>query len=251
MALSREEIERRVGAFERWHYAIDLAGVRTPIGDERLVNRHEQRRRHVLGALLDRCGGSLAGRRVLDLGCNAGFWSLSAIEAGCAAVLGIDARPLHVDQARLVFEAREVDPGRYAFRVGDALAIELDDEAPFDVVLCLGLLYHVADPLGLFDRLARWTGELLVVDTSLASGDGAAFELRREPPDDPRNTVGSGLVLRPTLAAVLTMADRHGMDPEVLEPDFTSWEGALDYREGRRRAVLCAPRRRAQGAQKR
>jgi ribosomal protein L11 methylase PrmA len=41
---------------------------------------------------------------VLDLGCNAGFWSLAAIDAGADLVVGIDGRQMHIDQANLVFE---------------------------------------------------------------------------------------------------------------------------------------------------
>ena len=38
----------------------------------------------------------LKGKRVLDLGCNAGFWSLNAAEAGADFVLGVDGRQIQV-----------------------------------------------------------------------------------------------------------------------------------------------------------
>lgn len=234
-------LEQRVARFERWHYAIDLGGgVRTPIHDERLVNRHEQRRRYFFEPLVELCGGSLEGLTVLDLGCNAGFWSLCAADAGCAHVLGIDARASHVQQAELVFEARGIDPARYAFRRMNVFDADLAGWGPFDVVLCLGLLYHVADPLGLFERLHGWSRDLLVIDTSLSPLDGAAFELCCESTDDPRNAVASELVLRPTEQAVSALAGACGFAVRTLEPRFDSYEGALDYRDGRRRAMLCA-----------
>ena len=52
-------------------------GIRTPIADWQRVNRQEQRRRYFLEPLLGLTGGSLQGRRVLDLGCSAGFWYTS------------------------------------------------------------------------------------------------------------------------------------------------------------------------------
>jgi len=52
-------------------------------------------------------GGSLKGKRVLDLGCNAGFWSLDALERGADFVLGLDGRRMHIDQANFVFEVKE------------------------------------------------------------------------------------------------------------------------------------------------
>src|SRR2546423_487545 len=75
------ELRERVEAFPRWHYQFDLGnGITTPIWKRDRINRHEQRRRYFFDALLRVTGGSLRGRRVLDLGCNAGFWSLNAIE---------------------------------------------------------------------------------------------------------------------------------------------------------------------------
>ncbi len=235
----RAGIAERVARFDRWHYAIDLGGVRTPILDERHINRHEQRRRYFFDPLVELCGGSLEGRRVLDLGCNAGFWALCAIEAGCEHVLGLDAREMHVEQAELVFEARGVDPERYEFRRADVFDVDLGD-APFDIVLCLGLLYHVSDPIGLVRRLGEWSRDLLVIDTSLSQAGGSAMELRRESTEDPRNAIGAELVLRPTRRAVIELAREAGFQVVPLEPRFTSYEGAQDYEDGRRLAMLCA-----------
>ena len=100
------EIQKRVNRVERWHYKFDLNGISTPISDKTRINRHEQRRRYLFDSLLATFGGSLAGKRVLDLGSNAGFWSLTAIESGCNSVLGIDGRQMHTDQANLVFEVK-------------------------------------------------------------------------------------------------------------------------------------------------
>jgi SAM-dependent methyltransferase len=235
-------IAERVAGFDRWHYAIGLGDVRTPISDERLVNRHEQRRRYFFDPLVELCGGSLEGLRILDLGCNAGFWALCAIEAGCEHVLGLDARAMHVQQAELVFEARDVDPERYEFRRADVFDVDLAGDAPFDLVLCLGLLYHVSDPIGLVRRLGAWSRDLLVIDTSLSSAPSAAMELRRESTEDPRNAIGAELVLRPSRRAVIELARESGFQVLPLEPRFTSYEGAKDYEDGRRQAMLCAKR---------
>ena len=113
-----QSLRERVAGFPRWHYEFDLGGVRTPIFDRKHVNRHVQRRDYFFAPLVRLCGGSLAGKRVLDLGCNAGFWSLAAIEAGADRVVGIDGRQMHVDQANVVFEAKGVDPARYRFFQG-------------------------------------------------------------------------------------------------------------------------------------
>ena len=194
-----DRLRERVASFPRWHYEFDLGGVSTPIFNRSHVNRHAQRREYFFTPLTRLSGGSLAGKRVLDLGCNAGFWSLAAVEAGAELVgVGIDGRQMHVEQANLVFEAKGIDRARYEFLRGDVFATELDDE-PFDIVLCLGLLYHVSNPFGLMERIAAWSDDLVVIDTTLSTlVGGPFFRLASQNPDDPRSAVDRPLALHPT-----------------------------------------------------
>jgi tRNA (mo5U34)-methyltransferase len=236
-----ERLRERVASFPNWHYEFDLNGVRTPIFRPGHVNRHEQRKRYFFTPLVQLLGGSLAGRRVLDLGCNAGFWSLSAIEAGAEFVLGVDGRPIHIDQASLVFEVKGVETSRYRFATADVLALDLTDEEPFDVVLCLGLLYHVSKPFELMERISAWNTDLLVVDTVLDPSPGPYFRIRGQKVEDPRHAIDRPVALHPSKAAVARLAREFGYrDVEMLRPRFTSWEGSGSYRKGNRRAFVCA-----------
>ena len=237
---NRERLREQVASFPRWHYEFDLNGVRTPIDNRAHVNRHAQRKNYFFAPLVQLCGGSLAGKRVLDLGCNAGFWSLAAIDAGADFVLGIDGRQMHIDQANLVFDAKGVQPDRYRFQLSDIFELELH-EKPFDIVLCLGLLYHVSKPFELLERISTWSDDLLVIDTALdALVAGAYFRVAQQDLDDPRSAVDRPIALHPTSAAVARLASQYGYRCVMLRPDFTSWEGSRSYREGRRRAFICA-----------
>jgi tRNA (mo5U34)-methyltransferase len=232
-----EEIQRRVDSFPRWHYEFTIKGVRTPVFDPDWANRHEQRRRYFFEPLLNRYGGSLRGTRVLDLGCNAGYWLLHALLAGCDHAVGIDAREMHIEQARLVLEASDIARSRYTLRLEDVLRTRF--EGPFEIVLCLGLLYHVSEPLTLLRKIAEANTDVLVVDTSLCELPAPAFELRRDPLDDPRMAVDCELVLWPTRRAVVEAASAFGYQTEVLEPLFSDWRGCDDFRAGTRRAFIC------------
>jgi SAM-dependent methyltransferase len=240
---SKDAIEQTIRSFPRWHYQFDLDGRQTPIFDQDHINRHAQRRRYFFEPLVTLCGGTLQGKRVLDLGCNAGYWSLCAVEAGCDFVLGIDGRQMHVEQANFVFRVKNVAPSRYQFRcatVYDAL----DDEVAgsFDIVLCLGLLYHINKHINLFEKISQVNSDLLLIDTVLSMYSGSALELRRELLDEPRNAVDYELVMYPTRAAVLDMARLFGYETVVLPPAFTDWTGAEDFRTGTRRAFICSKR---------
>src|SRR5690606_28533614 len=93
--MDQEQIRQKIASFPRWHYQFDLAGNLTPIFREKWIIRHRERKRYFFDPVVDLCGGSLKGKRVLDLGCNAGFWSLNAAEAGADFVLGVDGRQMH------------------------------------------------------------------------------------------------------------------------------------------------------------
>ena len=240
--LTTDEIRRRALSFERWHYQFDLRGVLTPIRDPESVNRHLQRRRYFFDALVEICGGSLHGRRILDLGCNAGFWSLAAIQAGCEFICGIDGRAMHIEQAELVFDANQVERSRYRFLQADLFRVDMTELGKFDVVLCLGLLYHVNRPIELMERIAHTDAEILVIDTSVHPGEDPVFRIMHEDVADPRNALESGLVLLPTVSAVIEMVRAYGFLGAVLRPCFDDYTGAEDFRDGYRRAFLCARR---------
>jgi hypothetical protein len=108
----------------------------------------------------------------------------------------------------------------------------------FDVVLCLGLLYHVNRPVELFSRIAATGARHIVVDTAVSALSGAAFEILHEPLDDPRHAVASELVLWPTRDAVIALGAEHGYATRVLEPAFADWDECDDYRDGLRRGFL-------------
>jgi tRNA (mo5U34)-methyltransferase len=241
--VNETELLERVESFPRWHYQFDLNGVRTRIWDPKHVNRHEQRKSYFFAPLVQLCGGSLAGKRVLDLGCNAGFWSLLAIEAGAEFVLGVDGRTMHIDQAKLVFEVKGVEASRYRFELSDVFDLDLTEEDPFEVVLCLGLLYHVSKPVELMERLSAWNSDLLVIDTDLVSTRRPSFQLISENVGEPRSAVDRGLALIPSSKAVARLAREFGYGSvKMLRPRFTSWEGSSSYRNGSRRAFICAKR---------
>ncbi len=236
-AVEPKDLQARIAEFPRWHYAFEFeGGVSTPVADGIMRNRHQQRRRYFFEPLLALLGGSLNGRRVLDLGCNAGFWSLAAVEAGADFVLGVDAQQSYLDQASLVFEAKQVAPVRYRFELGDVFTHDFAER--FDVVLCLGLLDHVHKPVDLFELMSGVGAELLVIDTAISRARSGLFELSR--PYATRDMVGPPLVLVPSRSAVVELASEFGFQTVALEPNIDDYAGMGDYRRGRRRAFVCS-----------
>jgi 2-polyprenyl-6-hydroxyphenyl methylase / 3-demethylubiquinone-9 3-methyltransferase len=99
--------------------------------------------------------------RVLDVGCGGGLLAEALARRG-ARVTGIDLAPAMIDTARL--HAAESDLA-IDYRVQDANELATQAPQSFDVVCCMEMLEHVADPaafLGTLGRLVRPGGALFV-----------------------------------------------------------------------------------------
>jgi len=123
----------------------------------------------------------LAGWRVLDVGCNAGFYSFALARRG-AEVLAIDVDDHYLRQARWAAEQFDVaDRVQFEGRQVYDLARSTEE---FDLVLFLGVLYHLRHPLLALDLLAERTRRLLVVQTLTMPGDEEARPPQNLPFDE-------------------------------------------------------------------
>jgi tRNA (mo5U34)-methyltransferase len=163
--MTRREIERRVQELGEWFHNLDLDGVKTAPG-------------HFLGdypsivwrAIADRLPRQLEGKTVLDVGCNAGFFSLEMKRRGAARVVGIDSDERYLAQARLAREVSGLDVELARLSVYDVASLR----ERFDVVLFMGVLYHLRHPLLALDLLhAHAVKELLVFQSMLRGSSGA------------------------------------------------------------------------------
>lgn len=240
--MDRAFIKERIESFPTWHYQFELGGQPTLVNREFRINGHEQRKRYFFEPLMAVCGGDLRGKRVLDLGCNAGFWSLEAIERGADFVLGIDGRRMNVDQANFVFEAKGIDRKRYEFATSNLFEFDYEPYGNFEIVLCLGLINHVSEPIALMDLVSGVNDDICIIDTMLSMSPGSYLRLRTEDSDGPLNTIERELVASPTKRAVIDMARAFGYEIVPLEPHLSDWTGARSYRHGRRKAFIAAKR---------
>jgi 2-polyprenyl-3-methyl-5-hydroxy-6-metoxy-1,4-benzoquinol methylase len=238
--MDQEQIRQKIASFPRWHYQFDLAGNLTPIYREKWVIRHRERKRYFFDPMVDMLGGSLKGKRVLDLGCNAGFWSLNAIEAGADFVLGVDGRQMHADQANFVFEVKGVDKSRYEFAVGNVYDFDFKKYGNFDVAFCFGLLYHIAKPMTLLEIISEVNDDVIVVDTGIIRLPGSFVRYRQEKMTDPRATMEYELVCSPTKEALRDMMQTLGYRSVCLKPQFTNYTGSKRYEIGLRRGFIGA-----------
>lgn len=214
--LTDEQIREAFARFSYWHYAYAFEGGLSfatshhkPGLDTDEPQRPLQRFRHFMPYLVQAENGTLQGKRVLDIACNSGFWSLQCALLG-AEVVGFDARPELIEQADLLKEITGV--GNAEFRV-----LDFRDMSPatlggtFDVVLNLGFLYHAAQPLEVLERTKAMARRHIVLDTAVHPSDEMAVYLKWETPFDIRTAFEEGIVAMPTKRAIELMLRHLGV----------------------------------------
>ena len=157
--LSPDEIHKRILELGDWFQNINLRGVWTApehyLGDYPTVKWSRFSR-----ALPT----DLSGKTVLDVGCNAGFYSIEMKRRGAARVIGIDHDGDYLEQARFAATVCGVEIEFRELSVYDVA--ELRER--FDIVLFLGVLYHLRHPLLALDLLYEHVaGDLLVFQSML------------------------------------------------------------------------------------
>jgi SAM-dependent methyltransferase len=164
IAAEKRDIERRYGSWTAHNVRLadDLYSLSSePTGDEVKLRRVTQ-------VVHDAFGGSIAGLRILDLACLEGMYALEFAARG-ADVVAIEGREANLAKAQFASRVLGVDD-RIAFELGDVRSLSVKRHGMFDVVLCLGILYHLAD-VDLFpfvERVSEVTRRLLVADTHVA-----------------------------------------------------------------------------------
>jgi tRNA (mo5U34)-methyltransferase len=161
-----DDVGSRVRALGPWFHNMDLAGVETA-PDHFLGDYPRSVWRTLAPALPD----DLSGKSVLDIGCNAGFFSLELKRRGAARVLGVDSDPRYLAQARLAVEVSGLDVELRELTVYDVAALG----ERFDVVLFMGVLYHLRHPLLALDLVRAHVAKDLVVVQSMLRGSDDAF----------------------------------------------------------------------------
>ena len=173
-AAEQAAIRQRLGRLGQWFHNIDLKGVPTApdhfLGDYPNVKWQSQ-----LAAAMPQ---DLTGKTVLDIGCNGGFYSIQMKRRGAERVLGIDSDSRYLDQASFAAEVYGVD---IEFRQMSVYDIEQLHER-FDLVLFMGVLYHLRHPLLALDLLAEHVVKDTLIMQSLLRGNRDAPPLKEDHP---------------------------------------------------------------------
>jgi tRNA (mo5U34)-methyltransferase len=166
-----ERIRERLSELGDWFHNLNLRGVQTApnhfLGDYPAVKWR---------LFQDAIPHNLRGKTVLDIGCNGGFYSIEMKRRGADRVVGIDFDEAYLAQARFAAEVSEVDIEFRQLSVYDVA--QLGER--FDVVLFMGVLYHLRHPLLALDLIHEHAARDLFIFQSMQRGSDDVFPVKSD-----------------------------------------------------------------------
>lgn len=159
-----DDVDKRIMELAPWFHNIRLPSGHETAPDHPLGDFPRFKWEQIRGSL----PRDLAGVTVLDIGCNAGFYAVELARAG-AQVLGIDHDEHYLRQARWVAGLFELD-GRVEFELMGVYDLSRLN-ARFDIVLFMGVLYHLRYPLLALDLVFDAARRTVVLQTMTMPGE--------------------------------------------------------------------------------
>jgi tRNA (mo5U34)-methyltransferase len=157
-----KEIERRVEELGEWFHNINLYGVWT--APHHFLGDFPNIKWKYLDSALPQ---DLAGASVLDLGCNAGFYSIEMKRRGAGRVVGLDVDDRYLSQARFAAHVLGLDIEFTKLSIYDADSIP----GQFDYVLFMGVFYHLRYPLYALDKIVKKVRDTLIFQTMIRGSE--------------------------------------------------------------------------------
>lgn len=162
-----DRIRDRIDRLGPWFHNLDLHGHAT--APEHFLGDYPADKFARFGDLVP---ADLTGRSVLDIGCNAGFYSFEMKRRGAARVLGIDSDDRYLAQARFAAETLGADGVEFRnLSIYDVGALG----ERFDLVIFMGVLYHLRHPLLALDLIREHVaGDMMLFQTLTRGPDEVA-----------------------------------------------------------------------------
>lgn len=160
-SIDSEAVRRKIEQLGPWFHNLNLAGVQT--APEHFLGDYPKVKWQRFSSVVPE---DLTGKSVLDIGCNAGFYSMEMKRRG-AHVVAIDSDERYLNQARFAAEVEGMDiefEKMSVFEVGRL-------GARFDLVIFMGVFYHLRHPLLALDLIHDTVARDLLLFQTMQRGD--------------------------------------------------------------------------------
>ena len=168
VAKQKDEHIKRFGPWTA--HCIDLTDDTDTFGHAEI----DPRLRSIIQISSDIAGKPLGQLRVLDLACLEGHFGIEFALHG-SQVVAIEGREANLEKARFATKALGLD--NIELVLDDVRNLNKDRYGLFDVVLCLGILYHLDTPdvMNFVENIATLCTKVAIIDTHISPSDVASY----------------------------------------------------------------------------
>ncbi|AXC14605.1 Methyltransferase type 11 [Acidisarcina polymorpha] len=154
-------LKQRIEELGPWFHNIRINGIETA-PSHFLGNYPEVKYRHFKDAL----PRDLSGWSVLDIGCSSGFYSLEMKKRGAAQVIAIDTNERYLDQAQFAAQVAGLEIDFRHMAIWEIAKLG----QKFDLVIFMGVLYHLRHPLLALDLIHEHAAKNLLLFQTMQRG---------------------------------------------------------------------------------
>ena len=142
--MNKDYIIQKIKDLVPWYQRINLDGTMTlKKGDNYFYAKAGEHTWNTISKLIPT---SLEGMRILDLGCNAGFYSVKSSLLGAVEVIGVELGPIFYNQSLFIkqfFEEYHSIKLNIKYIKSDIGNLDFDNIGQFDYVFLIAVLYHI------------------------------------------------------------------------------------------------------------
>lgn len=178
-----QTLRRQIESLGPWFHNLRLGGIQT--APEHFLGDYPQIK---FEGFRDALPADMTGKTVLDIGCNAGFYSFEMKRRGAARVVAIDSDERYLAQARFAARIEGLDVEFRRLSIWEIAALG----ETFDLVIFMGVLYHLRHPLLALDLIYEYAARDLLLFQSMQRGSRNIAPVERDydfnapaPFDDP------------------------------------------------------------------
>ena len=175
---TRDELERRISEIQ-WYHEFDFGNGLVARPQTKDLATHRKLWKFIQNELDEI---DLSGKTVLDIGCWDGYWSFYAEQRGAARILATDNSGQNWAGEAGFLLARECLKSAVDYDLRRSVYSLADLDTRFDIILCLGVYYHLIDPFYAFSQIRHCCNEnsLIVFEGDVFFGlpEGAALYSR-------------------------------------------------------------------------
>jgi tRNA (mo5U34)-methyltransferase len=204
------DLRRQVEALAPWFHNIDLGGGIVTAPDHFLGDYPRFKFERFANALPE----SLEGKSVLDIGCNAGFYSVEMKRRGARRVVGIDSDDRYLAQARLACASLGFEDIEFRnLSVYDVAALG----ERFDLVIFMGVLYHLRHPLLALDLIREHVADDMLLFQTMQRGSDDVIDVPENHPFHMENSFAPSPIFDDPAYPKMHFIERRYAD------DWTNW----------------------------